>query len=181
MAPGGSSMSEARRDPPHLADPPRRSEERATPPRHLFDGSDRLDSDSLQRCPSRVRSTGSASKLSAPQEADSGTAPRRLQSLIIRGCVAPDVQVSLAAGRGQGSTSAMAEVGRTAPRQPGECSAAIGATDRSGVAPRVSGHQARSPRAGLISLPGEEVPGSLQDVSSRSQSHRCEPFDLFAR
>jgi hypothetical protein len=64
-------------------------EERATLSRHLFDGSDRPDSDSLQRRPSRVRSTGSASTPSGPQEADSSAAPRRLQSLIIRGTWGP--------------------------------------------------------------------------------------------
>jgi hypothetical protein len=52
---------------------------------------------------------------SALQEADSGAVPRHLQSLIIRGGVAPDVQVSLAAGEGQGPTPAMEEVGRPAP------------------------------------------------------------------
>jgi hypothetical protein len=47
MAPSGFSASEARRDLPRGADPPRRSEERATPPRPLFYGSDRPDSDPL--------------------------------------------------------------------------------------------------------------------------------------
>jgi hypothetical protein len=83
MEPSDPRASEARRDPPCRADPPRQSEERATPCRHLFDGSDRPDSDPLQRRPSRARSIGSASTLSALQEADSSAAPRRLQSLII--------------------------------------------------------------------------------------------------
>jgi hypothetical protein len=100
MAPGGSSASESRQDPPRQADLPRRTEERATPHRHLFDGSDHPDSDSLQRRPSRARSTGSASMPSAPEEADSGAAPRRLQSLIIRGGGAPNVQFFLATGGG---------------------------------------------------------------------------------
>jgi hypothetical protein len=120
MGPGGSSASEARRDPPCRVDPPRRSEERATPPCHLFDGSDRPDLDYLQRRPSRARSTGSASTPSAPQEADSDAAPWRLQSLIIRGGGAQDIQVSLAAGGGQGLTPAMGEVGRAALEQPGK-------------------------------------------------------------
>jgi hypothetical protein len=83
MAPSGPSTSEARRDPPHQADLPKRSEEQVTPCRHIFNGSNRPDSDSLQRRPSWVKSTGSASTPSAPQEVDSGVAPRRLQSLII--------------------------------------------------------------------------------------------------
>jgi hypothetical protein len=112
-APSSSGASEARRD------LPRRSEERAPPSRHLFNGSDCPDTDSLQKRPSRARSTSSASTPSAPREADSSAAPQRLQSLIIQGGRASDVQVSLAAGEGQGPTSAMAEVGRIAPEQPG--------------------------------------------------------------
>jgi hypothetical protein len=54
--------------------------------------------DSILPPRSRARSTDSASTLSAPQEADSGTVLRRLQSLIIRGGGSPDVQVSLTAG-----------------------------------------------------------------------------------
>jgi hypothetical protein len=88
---------------------------RAPPSRHLFNGSDRPDTDSLQRRLSRERSTSSASTSSASQKADFGTAPQRLQSLIIRGSRAPDVKVSLAAGEGQGPTSMMAKVRRMAP------------------------------------------------------------------
>jgi hypothetical protein len=78
MAPDGPSAPEVRRDPPRRADPSRRSEERTTPSRHLFDGSDRPDANSLQRHRSRARSTDSVLTPSAPQEADSGTAPQRV-------------------------------------------------------------------------------------------------------
>jgi hypothetical protein len=48
VEPGGPSAPEALlRDPPHQSDPPRWSEERATPSHHLFDGFDRPDTDSL--------------------------------------------------------------------------------------------------------------------------------------
>jgi hypothetical protein len=75
VAPGGPGAPEARRDPPSRADPPRWSEDRQAPSRHLFDGSDRPDVDSLQRRRSRARSTGSASTLSTSQEADSNATP----------------------------------------------------------------------------------------------------------
>jgi hypothetical protein len=81
---GSLSASEARRNPPCRVNLPRRSEERAAPSRHLFNDSDRSDSNSLQMRLSRVRSIGSASLPSAPQQADPGVVPRRLQSLIIR-------------------------------------------------------------------------------------------------
>jgi hypothetical protein len=49
--------------------------------------------------------------LSAPPVAEPSDAPRRLQSLLIRGDGAPDVHVSLIAGGGHGPTPAIAEVG----------------------------------------------------------------------
>jgi hypothetical protein len=113
--PGGPSASEARRDPPHQVDLPIRSEEQVTPSRLLYDGSHHPDSDSLQRRPSRARSSDSASTPSTPREADSGVVPQRLQSLIIWGDGAPDVQVSLIADGSQGPSSATAEVRRIAP------------------------------------------------------------------
>jgi hypothetical protein len=116
MAPCGSGASEVRRDPPRRVDLPMRPEEHKPSPRHLFDGFDRLDTDSLQRHPSRARSTSSTSTPSTPQGADSGAAPWRLQSLIIQGGGAPDVQVSLPAGGGQGPASDAAEVGKDSPR-----------------------------------------------------------------
>jgi hypothetical protein len=114
-APGGPGASEVRRDPPRRDDLPRRPEEHEPSPCYIFDDFDRLDTDSVQRCLSQVRSTSSASTPSVPQGADSGTTPRRLQSLIIQGGGAPDVHVPLPAGGGQGPASDVAEVGRTAP------------------------------------------------------------------
>jgi hypothetical protein len=181
VAPSGTGASETQRAPPRQADPPppRRSEERAAPVRQLYDGSDRPDSDSLQRRQSRVKSTDSASTPSAPQAVDSSAAPRRLQSLLIRGGGAPDIHVSLVAGGGHGPTPVIAEVGGSGPERSEECIAAIEAADRSGAAPRVGGLQACSPRAGLNGPPDEEVPGALQNVSSRPPSLNHGFFNLF--
>jgi hypothetical protein len=85
VEPNGTGVTGSRSVAPRQADPPRRSEERPVPAGHLYDGSDRLDSNSLQRCRSRAKSTDSASTSSAPQVVDSGAALRRLQSLLIRG------------------------------------------------------------------------------------------------
>jgi hypothetical protein len=153
MAPGGPSAPEARRDPLRRADPPRRSEERTTPSRHLFDGSDRPDEDSLQRPRSRVRSTGSVSTSSAPQEVDSSAAPRCLWPLIIRGGGALDVQVSLAACGGQGLTLAMAEVGRSAPEQPRERNAVVEVAGLSGAALESVGTKRATPEQGSSGCP----------------------------
>jgi hypothetical protein len=111
VVPSGTGAPESQRDSPRQADPPRRSEERPAPACQLFDGSDRPNSDFLQRRRLRARSTDSVSTPSAPQEADSGAAPRRLQSLLIWGGGAPDVHVFLVPGGGQGSAPAVAEVG----------------------------------------------------------------------
>jgi hypothetical protein len=127
-----------RRAAPHQADPSRLSEERPTPVRQLFDGSDRPNSDSLQRRRSRAKSTDSASTPSAAQAVDSGAAPRHLQSLLIRGGGAPDVHVSLVAGGGQGPTSAIAETGGALERS-GERIAAVKVADRSRTAPELAG------------------------------------------
>jgi hypothetical protein len=92
-----TGTSEPQRSMPLQADPPRRSEERPTSACQLYDGSDHPDSNSLQRRRSLARSSDSASMLSAPQVAEPSTAPRRLQSLLIRGSGTPDVHVSLIA------------------------------------------------------------------------------------
>jgi hypothetical protein len=152
VTPGGPSAPEARRDPPRQDDPPR-----------LFDDSDRPDADSLQRRRSRARSTDSVSTPSAPQEADSDTAPRCLQSLLIRGSGALDVHVSLATGGGQGPTLAVAEVGRSAPKQSGERSAAVKAVTRSGAAPFDRRHRIR----GGVGGRGDSRPPS--SISATSQ------------
>jgi hypothetical protein len=117
--PSGMGASEPQRPTPRQADPPRRSEERSMSVRQLYDGSDRPDSDSLQRRQSRGRSSDSASTPSAPPAAEPSAAPRRLQLLLIRGGRAPDVHVSLVAGGGHGPTPAVAEAGGTTPEQMG--------------------------------------------------------------
>jgi hypothetical protein len=118
------------RDPhPVKPTPPRRSEERSASARQLYDGSDRPDSNSLQRPRSRGKSSDSASTLCPPQAAETGAAPRCLQSLLIRGGRAPDVHVSLVAGGGHGPTPAIAEAGGSAPEQAGERVALVEAVD----------------------------------------------------
>jgi hypothetical protein len=91
---------------------------------------------------------------------------------------APDVQVSLAVGGGQGPTPAVAEVGRSAPEQSGS------ATPPSRWRVEVGQPPSRwalivHPQAGSVGPPGEEVPGALQDVSSCPWSHHRELFNLF--
>jgi hypothetical protein len=95
VEPSRTGASGSQRAAPRQADPLRRSEERPAPVRQLYDGSDRPGSDYLQRRRSRVKSMESVSTPSVPQAVDSDTAPWHLQSLLIRGSGAPDVQVSL--------------------------------------------------------------------------------------
>jgi hypothetical protein len=87
--------------------------------RQLYDGSDRPDSDSLQRRRSWGRLSDSASTSSVPPVAEPSAALRRLQTLLIRGGGAPDVHVSLIASGGHGPTPAITEVGGTAPEPMG--------------------------------------------------------------
>jgi hypothetical protein len=102
--PSDTDASEPQRSAPRQVDPPRRSEELPAPARQLCVGSDRPDSDSLQRCRSRGNLSDSASTPSVPPVAEPSAAPRRLQSLLIRGGGAPDVHVSLVTGGGHGPT-----------------------------------------------------------------------------
>jgi hypothetical protein len=88
--------------------------------RQLYDGSDRPDSDSLQRRRSRGRSSDSVSTPSAAPVAEPSVAPRRLQSLLIWGGRALDVHAPLIAGGGHGPTPAVAEAGGIVPRVNGE-------------------------------------------------------------
>jgi hypothetical protein len=151
VVPGGPDVCEVRRDPPHRADPPRRSEEWPAPSRHLFDGSDHLDADSLQRRRSRARSAGPTSTSSASQQAVSNAAPRRLQSLLIWDGGAPDVNVTLVAVGGQGPTPAVAEVGRSAPEKSGERNAVVEAAGQSVAAPESVGTKRATPEQGSSS------------------------------
>jgi hypothetical protein len=104
----------------------------------LYDGSDRPDSDTLQRCRSRGRSSDSASTPSAAPTREPSAAPWCLQSLLIRGGGAPDVHVPLIAGGSHGPTWVVAEAGGTAPEQMGENVAAIEAADRNREAPETT-------------------------------------------
>jgi hypothetical protein len=130
VAPNGTGASESQRSTPCQANPPRRSEERPVCARQLYDGSDCLDSDSLQRRRSRGKLSNTASTLSAPQAAESGAAPRRLQSLLIRGGGAPDVHVSLVTRGGQEPTPAIAGTGGSAPERMGERVATVKAVEQ---------------------------------------------------
>jgi hypothetical protein len=105
----------------------------------LYDGSDRPDTDSLQRRRSRGRSSDSASTPSATPVAEPSAAPRHLQLLLIRGGRAPDVHVSLVVGEGHGLTPTIAEAGGLAPKRMGESAATVEAATRSGVAPETAG------------------------------------------
>jgi hypothetical protein len=87
-------------------DPRRRSVERSASVRQIYYGSDRPDSDSLQRRRSRGRSSYLASMPSAEPVVEPSAAPRRLQSLLIWGGGAPDVHVPLITSGGHGLTSA---------------------------------------------------------------------------
>jgi hypothetical protein len=89
--PSGTGASELQRPAPHPANPPRRSEERPASTRQLYGGSDRPDSDSLQRCRSRGRLSDWALTPSVPPVAKPIATPQRLQLLLIRGGGAPDV------------------------------------------------------------------------------------------
>jgi hypothetical protein len=91
-----------------------------------------------------------------PQAVDSDATPRRLQSLLIRGGGAPDVHVSLAAGRGLGSTPIIAEAGGSAPERSGERNAAVEVADRSGEAPELAGSKRAAPESGSSGRPAKK-------------------------
>jgi hypothetical protein len=92
--------------------------------RQIYDGSDRPDSNSLQRRRSQGRSS------------DSASTPRRLQSLLIRGGGAPNVHVPLIVGGGHGPTLVVAEAGGTAPERMGESVAFVEAAAEAEKRPR---------------------------------------------
>jgi hypothetical protein len=93
---------------------------------------------------------------SAPQAADSGAAPRHLQSLLIRGGGAPDVHISLVTGGGQGSTPAIAEAGGSAPERSGERSVAVEVVDRRGAALELAGSKRAAPEQGSSGRPAKK-------------------------
>jgi hypothetical protein len=153
------------RTPPNR--PSRRSEEWPASACQLYDGSDRPDSDSLQRRRSRGKSSDSASTPSAPQEAEPGAAPRCLQSLLIRGGGVSNVHMSLITGGGHSPTPGCRGGQGVSPPRAGEgaCCCRQGGGPKQSSS-RVGGLKARSPRAGLVGPPGEEGPSAIQDVSS---------------
>jgi hypothetical protein len=148
VAPSGTGASESQRFAPRQVDPPRRSEERPAPARQLYDGSDHPDSDLLQRCRSRGKSSDSASTLSTPPSTEPSATPRRLQSLLIQGSGAPDVHVSLVAGGGHDPSPAVAEAREPAPERAGVRVATVEVVDRSGTAPEVAGSKRTAPEQG---------------------------------
>jgi hypothetical protein len=145
---GSPGASEVRRDPPRQDDPPRMPVEHKPSPHHLFDGFDRPNTDSLQRRPSRARSTTPTLTLSVPQGVDTSAVPQRLQSLVIRGGGAPDVHVPLSAGGSQRPTSDAAEVGRTASEPTRERNTTLKPAGRSGPAPESA--ECRGPPSELV-------------------------------
>jgi hypothetical protein len=141
---------------PRQANPPRWSEERPAPARQLYDGSDCPDSDSLQRCRSRAKSTDSASTPSAPQAVDSSATSRCLQSFLIQGGGTPDVHVSLVAGGGQGPTPAVAEADGSAPERTGEHIADVEAASRSRAALESASSKRVAPDQGSSGRPAKK-------------------------
>jgi hypothetical protein len=146
--PSGTGASEPRKPTPRRVDPPRRSVERLPSVHQIYDGSDRPDSDSLQRHRSRGRSSDSTSTLSVPPVVEPSAAPWRLQSLLIRGGGAPEVHVSLVAGGGQGLPPTVVEVGGSAPERAREKVSAIEAAGQSGAAPESAGPRRAAPEQG---------------------------------
>jgi hypothetical protein len=116
--------------------------------RQIYGGSDRSDSDSLQRRQSRGWSSDSASTPSAVPVVEPGAAPQRLQSLLIRGGRAPDVHVPLIAGGGHGPTLIAAEAGGTTPERMGESVATVEVAGRGGEAPETANSRRDVPEQG---------------------------------
>jgi hypothetical protein len=146
--PGGTGAPEPRRPAPRQADPLRRSEERPSSARQIYDGSEHPNSNTLQRRRSRGRSSDSMSTTSAPPVAEPSAAPRRLQSLLIRGGGAPKVHVSLVASGGQGPPPAVVEVGGSASERARDKAATIEAVGQSGAAPESVGPRRAAPEQG---------------------------------
>jgi hypothetical protein len=153
MAPSGTGAPESQRSAPRQADPP----EKVGGAAGVRSLALRLLRPSRLRLPAEAliagKSLDSASTQSAPQAAKPGAAPRRLQSLLIRGSRAPDVHVSLVADGGHGQTPTVAEVGGSTPEQAGERVAFAEAADRSGTAPESAGLKRAVPEQGSSGRP----------------------------
>jgi hypothetical protein len=149
-------------------------------PHHLYDGSDRPDSNSLKmRSSSKARLTLPVSARSAPQGGDSNIPPWCLQSLIIQSGGAPAVQVPLSAGGSQGPASDATEVGRTAPEPPRDRGAALESVGKGWPAPALAERwepsselaaTKRSAPSRLVVQASERGLCPIQHVSS------CSPF-----
>jgi hypothetical protein len=146
--PSGTGATESHRAAPRQADPPRRSKERSLSARQIYDGSERPDSNSLQRRRSRGRSSDLASTLIVPPVAEPSAAPRRLQSLLIRGGGAPEIHVSLVASGGPGSSPAVVEPGGSSSERARESVAATEAASQSGAGPEAAGPRCTIPEQG---------------------------------
>jgi hypothetical protein len=81
--------------------------------------------------------------------AEPSAAPRRLQSLLIRGGGAPDVHVSLVAGGGHSPAPVDAEARGTAAERTRESVATAEAADRGGAAPETTGPRRATLEQGL--------------------------------
>jgi hypothetical protein len=117
------------------------------------------------RLPAEVPVTGEFVRLGvdAKRAADGGAAaPRRLQSLLIRGGGAPNVHVSLVTGGGHGPTPTVAKAGVSAPERAGESVAAVEAVGRSGAAPDTAGPKCTAP----------ETAGSKRTTPDQGSSER---------
>jgi hypothetical protein len=99
------------------------------------------------------KSSDSASTLSTPPSTEPSAAPRRLQSLLIQGSGAPDVQVSLVAGGAHDPSPAVAEAREPAPERAGVRVTTVEVVDRSGTAPEVAGSKRTAPEQGLSGRP----------------------------
>jgi hypothetical protein len=151
--PSGTGSSEPRRPVPHQADPLRRSEEKPPSAHQIYDGSERLDSDSLRRRRSRRRSSDSTTTPSVPPVAEPSAAPRCLKSLLIRGSGALEVHVSLVTGGAQGPPPAVVEVGGSASERAREKAAAIEASVKVDQPPSRRGRGALPPSRGRSAQP----------------------------
>jgi hypothetical protein len=166
VAPSGTGTPESQRTAPRQADPPRRSEERPASTRQLYDGSDRPDSDSLQRRRPRWKSSDSASMPSVPQ-AGGLAPPRGACSHYLSGGRSRRRPCFPRRRRGPRTNSDCRRGRGVSPRADGGASSRRRGGGPKRCSPRVGGPEAHSSRTGLVEPPGEEAPGALQDVSPR--------------
>jgi hypothetical protein len=179
VAPSGTGASEPQRTTPRQADPDplRRLEERPASTRQLYDGSDRPDSDSLQRRRSRAKSTDC---IDAERAAGGGVWCRPTAYAIVTypGWRSPGCSCFPHPGRGPRTNSSCRRGQRVSPRADGGASSRRRGGGPKWSSPRAVGPEARnprvgleacSPRAGLVGPAGKETPGALQDVSSRAR------------